>query len=149
MSVAKFLIYFFSERGPGPVAVQVLVPRGTSDGQNQLGVPRPILLPSIPMESAGYDKTSFDQGFTRGTAWDQANSPSSFVQRSHPFREFVGTSKCPPPRATSVGRRSRITLPIRKAHCDMPIKQPYLYRCDVVDLLYRKFHRRVSERTIG
>jgi len=33
--------------------------------------------------------------------------------------------------------------------CDMLIKQPYMYRCEMADFLYRKFRKRISERSIG
>ena len=49
----------------------------------------------------------------------------------------------------SVGRRSRITLPMRKALCDILVERPYLYRCEIVDLLSCRFHKRISERSLG
>ena len=55
----------------------------------------------------------------------------------------------PTPRTNHVGHRGCITTTIRKALCDKLIEQPYLYRCEMVDFLYRKFGRRASERTIG
>ena len=53
----------------------------------------------------------------------------------------------PTPRANHVGRRGCITTAMRKALCDKLIELPYLYRCEMVDFLYRKFGRRASERT--
>ncbi len=52
-------------------------------------------------------------------------------------------------RTKTIGRRSRITPPMQEALCDILIKQPYLYRCEIVDFLYRRFYKRISERLIG
>jgi transposase len=38
---------------------------------------------------------------------------------------------------------------MRKALCDKLIEQPYLYRCETADFLYRRFGKRISERSIG
>jgi hypothetical protein len=38
---------------------------------------------------------------------------------------------------------------ILQALCDKLIEQPYLYRCEMADFLYRRFRTRVSERSIG
>jgi transposase len=48
-----------------------------------------------------------------------------------------------------VGRRSCITPAMRNAIYDLLIEQPYLYRCEMADFLYRKFRERISERSIG
>jgi len=55
----------------------------------------------------------------------------------------------PTPRTNGVGRRSCITSPMQKALCDLLIKQPYLYRCEMADFLYRRFRKRISARSIG
>jgi hypothetical protein len=55
----------------------------------------------------------------------------------------------PTPGTNRVGRHSRITPAIEKAPCDILIEQPYLYRYEMADFLYRKFRKRVSERSIG
>jgi hypothetical protein len=55
----------------------------------------------------------------------------------------------PTPRTNRVGRRSCITPPMRKALCDILIEQPYLYRCEMAEFLYRRFRKRISERSIG
>ena len=55
----------------------------------------------------------------------------------------------PTPRTNRVGHRGRITLPMRKVLCYKLIEQPYLYRCEMAAFLYRKFGKRVSERSIG
>ncbi len=54
-----------------------------------------------------------------------------------------------PQRTKTVSRRSRITPPMQEALCDVLIKQPYLYRCEIADFLYRRFRKRISERSIG
>jgi hypothetical protein len=52
-------------------------------------------------------------------------------------------------RTSRVGRRRCITSPIEKALCDVLIEQPYLYRCEMADFLYRRFRKRISERSIS
>jgi hypothetical protein len=51
------------------------------------------------------------------------------------------------PRENRVGRRSCITSPIQGALCDKIIEQPYLYRCKMADFLYRRYGKRISERS--
>jgi hypothetical protein len=53
------------------------------------------------------------------------------------------------PRTNRIGRRSCITSPMQKALCDILIEQPYLYRCEIADFLYRRFRKRISDRSIG
>jgi hypothetical protein len=55
----------------------------------------------------------------------------------------------PTPRTNRVGRRSCVTPHMRKSLCDRLIKRPYLYRCEMADFLYRRFRKRISERSIG
>jgi hypothetical protein len=38
---------------------------------------------------------------------------------------------------------------MQKALCDILIEQPYLYRCEMADFLYRRFRKRISDRLIG
>jgi hypothetical protein len=52
-------------------------------------------------------------------------------------------------RTNHVGRRSYITSPMKKALFDTLTKQPYLYRCEMADFLYRRFRRNISERLAG
>ena len=52
-------------------------------------------------------------------------------------------------RTNRAGRRSCITPPMQKALCDKLIEQPYLYRYEMADFLYRWFCKRVSDRSIG
>ena len=55
----------------------------------------------------------------------------------------------PTPRTNCVGRRSCITSPMQKALRDILIERPYLYRCEMADFFYRRFRKRISERSIG
>ncbi|KAK3935442.1 hypothetical protein QBC46DRAFT_51283 [Diplogelasinospora grovesii] len=52
-------------------------------------------------------------------------------------------------RTARVGRRSCMTPPMREALCNALIKQPYLYRCEMANILQRRFGRTISERSIG
>jgi transposase len=54
-----------------------------------------------------------------------------------------------PPRTNRVGRYSCITSSMQAALLNMLIKQPYLYRYEMADFFYRRFRKRVSERSIG
>ncbi|KAF6836800.1 hypothetical protein CMUS01_05280 [Colletotrichum musicola] len=42
-----------------------------------------------------------------------------------------------------------MTARMQRALCDMLIKQPYMYRSEMADFLYRHFGTRISERSIG
>ena len=55
----------------------------------------------------------------------------------------------PTPRTNRVGRCNCITSPMQKALCDILIERSYLYRCEMADFLYRRFRKRISERSIG
>jgi transposase len=52
-------------------------------------------------------------------------------------------------RANRAGRRSCITPAMENALCDLLLEQPYLYRSEMADFLYRKFRKRISERSLG
>jgi hypothetical protein len=54
----------------------------------------------------------------------------------------------PTPR-TKRGRRSYISSPIKRTFFDTLTKQPYLYRCEIADPLYRRYYRKILERSIG
>lgn len=58
-------------------------------------------------------------------------------------------SEMPTPRTNRAGRRSCITPTMQEALFDILIKQPYLYRCEMAGLFYRRFRKKVSERSIG
>jgi len=53
----------------------------------------------------------------------------------------------PTTRTNRVDRRSCITLHMRKALCDRLIKRPIQF--EIADFLYRRFCKRISERSIG
>lgn len=87
------------------------------------------------------------EGFDTKLIATEASCSVRAVQRIRLKRQL---SEMPnPQRSKTVGRRSRITLPMQEALCDMLIKQPYLYRCEMADFFYRRFRKRISERSIG
>jgi hypothetical protein len=45
-------------------------------------------------------------------------------------------------------RRSGPNL-VKKTFFDTLTEQPYLYQCEMADFLYRRFRKRISERSIG
>lgn len=58
-------------------------------------------------------------------------------------------SEMPTRQTAQAGRRCRMTTCIQKALCDVLNKQPYMYRCEMVDFLFRHFGARIWERSIG
>jgi hypothetical protein len=95
--------------------------------------------------------TYFDQNFAKRRVRDQANSLRSLVQRARRPENRLKRQpfQMPTPRTNRVGRRSCITSPMQKALRDILIKQPYLYRCEMANFLYRRFRKRISDRSIG
>ena len=88
------------------------------------------------------------EGFDTKLIATEASCNVRAVQRIR--LKTTAAPKCPPPREqTRVGRRSSITPPMQKALFNVLIKQPYLYRCEMADFLYRRFRKRISERLIG
>ena len=94
--------------------------------------------------ATGCSTAYFDQSFAKRRVWDQANSHRSIVQRLK-RQQF----EMPTPRTNRVGRCSYITSPMQKALHDILIERPYLYRCEMAEFLYRRFCKRISERSIG
>lgn len=88
------------------------------------------------------------EGFNTKLIATEASCSVRAVQRIRLKRQQQ--SEMPiPQRTNTVSRRTRITLPIQEALCDILIKQPYLYRCEMANFLYRKFCKRILERSIG
>lgn len=71
------------------------------------------------------------------------------VQRVQKARQKRQQPEMRAQRADRVGRRSCITLPMQEALCDFLTERPYLYRSEMAEFLYRRFRKRVSERSIG
>ena len=78
-----------------------------------------------------------------------ASEASCSVRAVQRIRLKRHLSEMSTPRINCVGRRSCITSPMQGALCDKLIEQSYLYRCEMADFLYRRFGKRVSERSIG
>ena len=91
-------------------------------------------------------KTLLTKGFETKLIASEASCSVRAVQRIRLKRQQF---EMPTPRTNRVGRRSCITSPMQKALCDILIEQPYLYRCEMADFLYRRFRKRISERSIG
>ena len=91
-------------------------------------------------------KTLLTEGFETKLIASKASCTVRAVQRIRLERQ---QSEMPTRRTARVGRRGCMTLPMQKALCNMLIEQPYMYRCEMADFLYRKFGRSISERSIG
>jgi hypothetical protein len=89
-------------------------------------------------------KTLLKKGFDTKLIASVASCSVRAVQRIR-LKQF----EMPTQGTNRVSRRSCITPPMRNALCDLLIEQPYLYRCEMADFLYRKFRKRISERSIG
>jgi hypothetical protein len=92
-------------------------------------------------------KTLLKQGFETKLIATEASCSMRAVQR---IRLMSQQSEMPTtPRTNRVGRRSCITPPMQKSLCDILTEQPYLYRCEMADFLFRRFYKRISDRSIG
>jgi hypothetical protein len=101
----------------------------------QLDAERHILIESL-----------LKQGFENKLIASKALCSIRTVQRERRKRQQLEMLT---PRTNHVGRLSCITSSMQKALLNVLIKQPYLYRCEMADFFYRRFRRRVSERSIG
>src|SRR6266576_2253069 len=90
-------------------------------------------------------ETLLTQGFENKLIASKAKCSKRAVQRIRRKRQ---QPEMPTPR-TKRGRRSCISSPMKKAFFDTLTEQPYLYRCEMADFLYRRFRKRISERSIG
>jgi len=86
------------------------------------------------------------EGFETKLIASKARCSKRAVQRIRLKRQ---QSEMPTPRTNHVGRRSCIIPPMQKALCNKLIEQPYLYRYEMADFLYRRFRKRISDRLIG
>lgn len=91
-------------------------------------------------------ETLLKQGFETKLIASKARCSKRAVQR---IRQKRQQPEIPTPRTNHVGRRSCITSPMKKALFDTLTEQPYLYRCEMADLLYRRYRRKISERSIS
>jgi hypothetical protein len=91
-------------------------------------------------------KALLKEGFETELIASEASCSMHAVQRIRLKRQQF---EMPNPRTNRVGRCSCITLPMRKALYNILIEQPYLYRCEIADFLYRRFCKRILERSIG
>jgi hypothetical protein len=91
-------------------------------------------------------ETLLNKGFETKLIASEASCNVRAVQRIRRKRQLF---EMPIPRTNRVGRRSCITSPMRKAFFDKLTEQPYLYRCEMTDFFYRRFRKRISERSIG
>jgi hypothetical protein len=127
---------------------------------------RPLLLPSFllfhPSRSSAFVSaimapqlnavqhilinTLLKEGFDTKLIASEASCSARAVQRIRLKRE---QSEMPTPRTKRVGRRSCITSPMKKAFFDTLTEQPYLYRCEMADFFYRRFRKKISERSIS
>jgi hypothetical protein len=90
--------------------------------------------------------TLLNKGFETELIASQASCSARAVQRIRLKRQL---SEMPTQRTKRVGCRSSITSLIKKAFFDTLTEQPYLYRCEMADFFYRRFRKRISERSIG
>jgi hypothetical protein len=96
--------------------------------------------------TAYFHRNFTKEGFETKLIASEASCSVRAVQRIHLQRQLF---EMPTPRTIRVGRHSCITSPMQKALCDILFDQPYLYRCEMADFLYRRFRKRISERSIS
>ena len=105
-----------------------------------------IMAPQLDAAQHILIKTLLKEGFETKLIASEASCSVRAVQRIRLKRQQF---EMPNPRTNRVGRRSCITSPMQKALRDILIERPYLYRCEMADFLYRRFRKRISERSIG
>lgn len=105
-----------------------------------------VMAPQLDAAQRSLVKTLLAQGFENQLIASKASCSKRTVQKMRLERP---DSEMPTRKPTHVGRRSRMTTRMQKALCDRLIKQPYMYRCEMADFLYRHFATRLSERSIG
>ena len=87
-------------------------------------------------------KSLLKEGFENKLIASEASCSVRAVQRIRLKRQRFQMLS---PRTNRVGRRSCITSPMQKALCDILIEQPYLYRYEMADFLYRRFRKRILD----
>lgn len=105
-----------------------------------------VMAPQLDAAQRSLIKTLLAQGFENQLIASKASCSKRTVQKMRLERL---DSEMPTRKPTRVSRRSRMTTRMQKALCDRLIKQPYMYRCEMADFLYRHFATRLSERSIG
>ena len=103
-----------------------------------------IIAPQLNATQHILIKSLLKQGFENKLIASEASCSVRAVQRIR-LKQF----EIPTLRTNRVGRRSCITSPMQKVLCDILIEKLYLYRCEIADLLYRRFRKRISDRSIG
>ena len=95
-----------------------------------------IMAPHLDAAQHLLIKTLLMRGYEPNLIASEASCSVRAVQRirlrTQQFEMFT-------PRANRVRHRGHITLPMRQALCDKLIEQPYLYRYEMADFLYRRF----------
>ena len=105
-----------------------------------------IMAPQLDAAQHILIKTLLKEGFETKPIASEASCSVRAVQRIRPKRQQF---EMPTLRTNRVGRRSCITSPMQKALRDILIKRPYLYQCEMVNFLYRRFCKWILERSIG
>jgi hypothetical protein len=109
--------------------------------ESALFVSSTIMAPPLNAAQHILIKTLLKEGFGTELIATKASCSIRAVQRIHRKRQ---QPEMPTPRTNHVGRRSCITLPMKKALLDTLTEQPYLYRCEMADFLSRRFRRKIS-----
>jgi hypothetical protein len=105
-----------------------------------------IMAPQLDAAQHILIETLLKEGFKTKLIASKASCSVRAVQRIRRKRQQF---EMPTLRTNRLSRRSCITSPMQKALCDILIKQPYLYRCEIAGFLYCRFRKRISERSIG
>jgi hypothetical protein len=114
--------------------------------QSQCFLSAKIMAPQLDAAQHILIKALLKEGFETKLIASEASCSVRAIQRIRLKRQQF---EMPNPRTNRVGHRSCITPPMRKVLYDILIEQPYLYRCEMADFLYRRFRRRISERSVG
>jgi transposase len=111
----------------------------------RVSVSSTIMAPPLDAATHILIETLLTQGFENKLIASNAKCSKRAVQK---IRRKRRQPEMLTPR-TKRGRRSCITPPMKKTFFDTLTEQPYLYRCEMADLLYRRYRRKISERSIG
>ena len=104
-----------------------------------------VMAPQLNAAQHNLINSLLKQGFETKLIAAEASCSSRAVERIRKRQQ----SEMPIPTIKRVGRRSCITSPMKKAFFDMLTEEPDLYQCEMVDFFYRRFRKKISERSVS
>jgi hypothetical protein len=104
-----------------------------------------VMAPQLNAAQHDLINSLLKQGFESKLIAAEASCSSRAVQRIRKRQQ----SEMPNLATKRVSRRSCITSLMKKAFFDMLTEEPNLYQCEMVDFFYRRFRKKISERSVS